>query len=198
MSAGLRLPSIIAQKPVFHRVIAFGTLAENAATLAKGTAVTIIGEFADDSWTTETGETRRQVQLEAADIAVSLRFATAQITRNPREHDQAHTRADHTGGGQRWTTPGSSEAVGSGKDQEHGSGEEVRCGRSTWTCGSSTADRPGRGRRRSVLPLGRCCQHSPPRTLPAPGRCQHPQPNAVVDRRHSHLVDTSSYSMWAI
>jgi single-strand DNA-binding protein len=84
---------------VFHRVVAFGTLAENAATLAKGTAVTVIGELADDSWTTDTGETRRQVQLEAADIAVSLRFATAQITRNPREADRAHTRDEHTGDG---------------------------------------------------------------------------------------------------
>jgi single-strand DNA-binding protein len=87
----------VARPPVFHRVVAFGTLAENAATLAKGTTVTVIGEFADDSWTTESGETRRQVQLEAADIAVSLRFVSAQITRNPREHDRALTRDDHTG-----------------------------------------------------------------------------------------------------
>jgi single-strand DNA-binding protein len=89
----------VPRPPVFHRVVAFGTLAENAATLAKGTAVTVIGELADDSWTTDTGETRRQVQLEAADIAVSLRFATAQITRNPREGDRVLTRDEHTGGG---------------------------------------------------------------------------------------------------
>jgi single-strand DNA-binding protein len=90
----------VARTPVFHRVVAFGTLAENAATLAKGTAVTVIGELADDSWTTDTGETRRRVQLEAADIAVSLRFATAQVTRNPREADRAQNRDERTSGGE--------------------------------------------------------------------------------------------------
>ena len=37
--------------PVFHQVVAFNGLATNAATtLAKGTTVTVTGEFVDDSW----------------------------------------------------------------------------------------------------------------------------------------------------
>ncbi|HEY6425135.1 MAG TPA: single-stranded DNA-binding protein [Pseudonocardiaceae bacterium] len=40
--------------PVFHQVVAFNGLGENAATtLAKGTTVTITGEFVDDSWQPE-------------------------------------------------------------------------------------------------------------------------------------------------
>jgi single-strand DNA-binding protein len=70
--------------PVFHRVVAFGTLAENAANLTKGTTVTVTGELADDSWTPEDGKRVYRTQLIAADIAVSLRFATATVTRNPR------------------------------------------------------------------------------------------------------------------
>jgi single-strand DNA-binding protein len=70
--------------PIFHRVVAFGALAENAANLAKGTAVTVTGELADDSWTPEDGKRVYRTQLIAADIAVSLRFATATVTKNPR------------------------------------------------------------------------------------------------------------------
>ena len=68
---------------VFHRVVAFGKLAENtAATLRKGTTVTVTGQLADDSYTPD-GSDRiiRRYRLEAADIAVSLRWATAIVTR---------------------------------------------------------------------------------------------------------------------
>ena len=36
---------------VFHRVVAFRGLVENAAHLAKGSAVTVTGKLTDDSWT---------------------------------------------------------------------------------------------------------------------------------------------------
>jgi single-strand DNA-binding protein len=70
--------------PVFHRVVAFGTLAESAANLTRGTAVTVTGELADDSWTPEDGKRVHRTQLIAADVAVSLRFATATVTKNQR------------------------------------------------------------------------------------------------------------------
>ena len=68
---------------VFHSVIAFNALADNAAqTLAKGMTVTVTGYLADNSFTDPaTGQTIRRTRLEAADIAVSLRFATAQVTK---------------------------------------------------------------------------------------------------------------------
>src|SRR4051794_14560981 len=43
--------------PVFHRVVAFGPVAENAAeTLRKGLEVVVVGQIADDSYETEAGE----------------------------------------------------------------------------------------------------------------------------------------------
>jgi single-strand DNA-binding protein len=52
--------------PVFHRVVAFGPVAPNAAeTLRKGLEVVVVGQMADDSYKTEAGEKRRQVVLEA-------------------------------------------------------------------------------------------------------------------------------------
>ncbi|MGH3822433.1 MAG: single-stranded DNA-binding protein, partial [Pseudonocardiaceae bacterium] len=72
--------------PVFHNVVAFNALAENAAaTLVKGTTVTVTGELSDDSWQPEEGRKIWRNKLEATDIAVSLRYATVQITKARRE-----------------------------------------------------------------------------------------------------------------
>jgi single-strand DNA-binding protein len=72
--------------PVFHRVVAFGPLAQNAVeTLRKGLEVVVVGQMADDSYETEAGEKRRQVVLEAQVIAPSLRFAKANVMRVQRE-----------------------------------------------------------------------------------------------------------------
>ena len=76
---------------IYFRVIAFNNLAENAATsLHRGTTVTVTGYLADDSYTPEGSDQRiRQQRLEAGDIAVSLRFATAQVTkRTPTRRDE--------------------------------------------------------------------------------------------------------------
>ncbi len=70
---------------VFHRVVCFNALAENvAASLDKGTPVAVTGEFADDSYKREDGTSIRRIQVEAADVAASLRYATATLVRNPR------------------------------------------------------------------------------------------------------------------
>lgn len=75
------------QPPVFHRVVCFNALAENvAASLTRGTTVAVTGEFADDSYTRDDGGPRiRRIQIEASDVAVSLRYATTTITKNQRE-----------------------------------------------------------------------------------------------------------------
>lgn len=73
--------------PVFHRVVAFQGLADNAAAcLTKGTTVTITGEFVDDSFQPDQGRKIARSKLVADDIAVSLRYATAQVTKTRRDH----------------------------------------------------------------------------------------------------------------
>jgi single-strand DNA-binding protein len=72
--------------PVFHQVVAFNGLATNAATtLAEGTTVTVTGEFVDDSWQPKEDRKIWRHKLLVDDIAVSLRFATAQLTKVRRE-----------------------------------------------------------------------------------------------------------------
>ena len=45
----------------------------------------VVGQTADDSYETDTGEKRRQVIIEAQVIAPSLRFAKANVIRVQRE-----------------------------------------------------------------------------------------------------------------
>lgn len=71
------------QRPVFHRIVCFKRLADNVAvSLRRGATVTVTGEFTDDSFTPEGADQPvRRIQLIATDIAVSLRFTTAAITK---------------------------------------------------------------------------------------------------------------------
>jgi single-strand DNA-binding protein len=71
--------------PVFHRVVAFGPLADNVnESLQRGLEVVVVGSFADDSYEKD-GEKRRQLVLEAQVIAASLRFATAEVKKTQRQ-----------------------------------------------------------------------------------------------------------------
>ena len=81
----------VSQPTVFHQVVAFGTLAINAArSLSKGVTVTVTGQLADDSYTPNGWDRPiRRHRLEAADIAVSLRWATATVARNAKDQATA-------------------------------------------------------------------------------------------------------------
>jgi single-strand DNA-binding protein len=74
---------------VFHKVVCFGELGVNAAeTLCKGVTVTVTGAFADDTYRPDADRVIRRVRLEAADVAVSLRFAQAEVHRAERLRSQ--------------------------------------------------------------------------------------------------------------
>ncbi len=76
----------------FFDITAWAQLAENAAeTVAKGTRVTVTGRLDQRSWETQDGDKRSKVEIVADDIAISLRWATAEVIRNER--------ADGGGGG---------------------------------------------------------------------------------------------------
>jgi len=78
----------VKQGTVYHKVACFGALAGNAAaTLRKGATVTVSGQLADDSYTDEGGQQIRRTRLVATDVAVSLRWATATITRRARDDE---------------------------------------------------------------------------------------------------------------
>ena len=69
----------------FFDVTAWQQLAENCSeSVGKGTRVTVTGRLDQRTWETPEGEKRSKIEVVADDIAVSLRWATVDITRNER------------------------------------------------------------------------------------------------------------------
>lgn len=72
-----------AEEVSFFNVVAFATLGENAAdTLHKGDRVLVTGRLQQRSWETDSGEKRSSVEIVADELAPSLRWATATVSRN--------------------------------------------------------------------------------------------------------------------
>ena len=74
------------ESTAFFDVVAWGALAENAATaLAKGTRVVVTGRLDQRSWETAEGDKRSKVEITADEICPSLRWATVQVARKERQ-----------------------------------------------------------------------------------------------------------------
>jgi single-strand DNA-binding protein len=93
----------------FFDVTCWRQLAENVAeSLVKGTRVVVYGRLEQRSWETNDGERRSKVEIIADDVAPSLRWATAEITRN----DFRGEGGDSGGGGR--SSGGGGRSSGSG------------------------------------------------------------------------------------
>jgi len=80
----------------FFNVTAWGTLGENASnSLHKGARIIVNGRLEQRSWETQEGEKRSVVEVVADEIGPSLRWATAEITKNERREGSS----DFGGGG---------------------------------------------------------------------------------------------------
>jgi single-strand DNA-binding protein len=70
----------------FWDCVAFSSLAENIAeSLTKGTAVVVTGSAYQEEWEDKSGQKRRSLKVTADDVAPSLRFASAKISRAERQ-----------------------------------------------------------------------------------------------------------------
>ncbi len=73
------------EKTSFFDVSCYGAMAENAAnSLTKGSRVLVSGRMDQRTWETENGDKRSAFEIVADEIAPSLRWATAVVTRTPR------------------------------------------------------------------------------------------------------------------
>ncbi|HEX4819856.1 MAG TPA: single-stranded DNA-binding protein [Acidimicrobiales bacterium] len=69
----------------FFNITAWGTLGENVSnSLQKGARVIVNGRLEQRSWETQEGEKRSVVEVVADEVGPSLRWATAEITKNDR------------------------------------------------------------------------------------------------------------------
>jgi single-strand DNA-binding protein len=70
----------------FFRINCWRALAENVTeSLSKGARAIVIGRLRMRSWETDAGEKRSVVEVEADEVAPSLKWATAQVKRGNRE-----------------------------------------------------------------------------------------------------------------
>ncbi len=73
------------ERTSFFDVSCYGPLAENVAnSVTKGTRVVVSGRLEQRSWETPEGEKRSVVEINADEVAPSLRFATAVVNKVPR------------------------------------------------------------------------------------------------------------------
>lgn len=69
----------------FFDVVCWREMAENVAdSLTKGTRVIVTGRLEQRSWEAENGEKRSKIEVVADEVGPSLRWATAEISKNER------------------------------------------------------------------------------------------------------------------
>ena len=74
----------------FFRVTVWRAQAEHAAeSLTKGARVLVTGRLRQHSWETEEGDRRQTVEIEADELAASLKFHTATLTKATRTRQDA-------------------------------------------------------------------------------------------------------------
>ena len=66
----------------YYDCVAFGQLAEGIAEQEKGTALIVQGTMAQESWTDKEGQPRKSWKVTTDDAAVSLRSASAKVTKS--------------------------------------------------------------------------------------------------------------------
>jgi single-strand DNA-binding protein len=102
----------------FFNVVCWREMAENVAeSLAKGSRIVVTGRLEQRSWETDNGDKRSVVEITADDIGPSLRWATAQVTRNER-------RGDFGGGGGGGASSGGGGGGGAGSGGGGGGGND--------------------------------------------------------------------------
>lgn len=84
--------------PVFWRFTVWRALAENfAETASKGDRVIVTGKITENEFTTRDGDQRRVKEVDADEVAMSLRYATGKMTRTSKSANNGDTTtAPHT------------------------------------------------------------------------------------------------------
>jgi single-strand DNA-binding protein len=69
----------------FFDIVCWREMAENVSeTITRGTRVMVAGRLEQRNWETQEGDRRSKVEVNADEIGPSLRWATAQVTKNER------------------------------------------------------------------------------------------------------------------
>jgi single-strand DNA-binding protein len=84
----------------FFRINVWRQMAENVAeSMAKGSRAVVVGRLRTRSWETPEGEKRSVTEVEADEVAPSLKFATAKVERSSRGGGSSSSGGGGGGGG---------------------------------------------------------------------------------------------------
>ena len=84
----------------FFDVTCWAQLGQNVSdTLVKGSRAIVTGRLEQRSWETDQGDKRSKVEIIADEVGPSLRWATAEITRNERREGDSFAGGGSGGGG---------------------------------------------------------------------------------------------------
>lgn len=87
----------------FFDIVCWAQLAENVAeSVTKGTRLIVTGRLDQRNWETQEGDKRSKVEVIADEVGPSLRWATAQVSRNERSDGNSY---ENSGGGSRSASP---------------------------------------------------------------------------------------------
>jgi single-strand DNA-binding protein len=108
----------------FFDVVCWREMAENTAeSLSRGARVIVTGRLEQRSWETPDGDKRTKVEVVADEIGPSIRWATAQVTKNERR--APGDSGGQGGGGRPGPAGGSSGSSSGGSSSSSGGGGEA-------------------------------------------------------------------------
>ena len=105
----------------FFDVVCWREMAENVSeSLTKGSRVVVTGRLEQRSWETADGDKRSKVEVVADEVGPSLRWATAQVTKNERRgpSEGGGNPGGGGGGGRPAPSGGNAEPAGYGYSEE--------------------------------------------------------------------------------
>ncbi|WP_156254154.1 single-stranded DNA-binding protein [Pseudactinotalea terrae] len=129
---------------LFMRCSVWREAAENVAeSLTKGTRVIVQGRLVQRSYETREGEKRTVVELQVDEVAPSLRYATAKVTRSQRGGGQGGGGSYGGGGGYSGGGNSGGGGYGGGQGGGQGGGSNASQAEDPWaSSGSSFSDEP--------------------------------------------------------
>ena len=88
-------------RPSFFDIVCYGSLGENVSeSLGRGSRVMVVGRLEQRSWETQEGDKRSKIEVIADEVGPSLRWATADVTKNDRRPgSEVGVGANRGGGG---------------------------------------------------------------------------------------------------
>jgi single-strand DNA-binding protein len=104
----------------FFDIVCWREMAENVSeSLTRGSRVMVAGRLEQRSWETTDGDRRSKVEVVADEIGPSLRWATAQVTKNDRRGPgDAQRPSGRPSGGAPPSRPAEAQGEGYGFDEE--------------------------------------------------------------------------------